>query len=176
MSDYCSPERIETALRRVLTFKGLHDPRWAVVIPVVCGGNAPEVLLEVRAEGISQSGDPCYPGGRIEAGESPLQAALREVEEELGLRIDPARVCGQLPTVGTPLGSRTDIFVCTVAPADADSICANPAEVEEVLRLPLEKFLSEPRAGSWSAGRHVIWGMTAGALRHLCEAWRAAGL
>lgn len=40
------------------------------------------VILEVRAAGISQAGDPCFPGGRIEAGETALSAAIREMEEK----------------------------------------------------------------------------------------------
>ena len=38
-----------------------------------------QVLFEVRAAGISQPGEVCFPGGRIEPGETPEEAALREV-------------------------------------------------------------------------------------------------
>lgn len=169
-------EQIEQALRGVLTAWGLPHPTYAVVIPVVCGDGGAELLLEVRAAGIPQAGDPCFPGGRIEPGETPAQAAAREMEEELGIRVDPARFLGQLPTVQTILGRRTDVFVCTVSPEEAASVRVNPSEVEELLRVPLAYFLARPGAASFPWGGHDIWGMTAGAVRHLCAAWKRAGL
>ena len=167
----------EQALRGVLTARGLPHPSYAVVIPVVWNGDgAAELLIEVRAAGISQAGDPCFPGGRIEPGESPAQAAAREMEEELGVRADPARFLGQLPTVQTVLGSRSDVFVCGISPEEADAAHVNPAEVEELLRVPMGYFLARPGAASFPWGGHDIWGMTAGAIRHLCAAWKRAGL
>jgi 8-oxo-dGTP pyrophosphatase MutT (NUDIX family) len=160
-------------LRQHLTFPGLPRPTYAVVIPLILGPQEPELLLEVRAAGISQAGDPCFPGGRIEAGETPADAALRELQEELCLTIPPDRILGQLPTVQTYLGSKTDVFVCTVTPAEAAAIHPNPAEVAEVLRQPLSFFQNHPDT-SYQVGHHTVWGMTAGAIRLLLRAWDLA--
>ncbi len=164
----------ETALRGVLTARGLAAPTYAVVVPVVWSGRGAELLLEVRAAGIPQAGDPCFPGGRIEPGETPAQAAAREMEEELGIRVDPELFLGQLPTVHTPLGHRTDVFVCTVTEEAANALRRNPSEVSGTLRVPMAFFLARPNAASYPFGGHEIWGMTAGAIRHLCAAWRQA--
>ncbi len=164
----------ENALREVLTARGVDRPTYAVVVPIVRRKGGAELLLEVRAAGIPQAGDPCFPGGRIEPGETPAQAAAREMGEELDIRVDPERFLGQLPTVHTPLGHRTAVFVCTVPEAAADGMRPNPAEVSETLRVPMAFFLERPNAASYPFGGHEIWGMTAGAIRHLCAAWRRA--
>ncbi len=144
--------------------------------PVVCGADGAGLLIEVRAAGISQAGDPCFPGGRIEPGETPAQAAARELAEELDIHVDPKRFLGRLPTVRTPLGSRTDIFVCTIGEEDAALARRNESEVSELLHVPLGFFLDRPGAASFSVGGHTIWGMTAQAIGHFCEAWKRAGL
>lgn len=165
-------DALEAALRRELTAPGLRDPDFAVVLPLELGREGLRLLIEVRAAGISQAGDPCLPGGRIEPGETPDRAAAREMEEELGIRADPARFLGQLPTVQTPLGCRTNVYVCTLTPEDTAGLRLNRAEVSELLRVPLDWLLARSGAGSFPFGGHVIWGMTAGALRHFCDAWR----
>lgn len=164
----------ENAIRPVLTARGLASPRYAVVIPVVWNEDGAELLLEVRAAGIAQAGDPCFPGGRIEFGETPAQAAAREMEEELGIRTDPEQFLGMLPTVHTVLGSWTDVFVCTISPEDAAQLRRNPGEVSEVLRVPVSYFLRRPNASSYPFGGHEIWGMTAGAIHYFCAAWERA--
>ena len=163
--------RIE-ALRRVLLDRGLGNPTYAVAAPLIFQGDVPDLLIEIRAAGISQAGDPCFPGGRIEPGETPMEAAAREMEEELG--IPPASYLGQLPTVLTYLGSKSDVFVCAIAPEDAARIQPNRQEVAEVLRVPLSFFLERPEAESYTVEGHTVWGMTAGAIRNLCAAWRRA--
>lgn len=170
------PERaaMERALRTVLTAPGLLRPRYAVVLPVLYSAQGPELLIEVRGAGISQPGDPCFPGGKIEPGETPAAAASRELEEEMGIFAPPECFLGQLPTVNTYLGSQTDLFVCILPGDAADAARPNPAEVAKLLRVPLSCFLEAPDAASYPAKGHTIWGMTAGAIRHFCRAWRAA--
>lgn len=163
---------VEKRLRRVLTSDGLEWPTYAVVVPVVCGGAGVELLVEVRAAGISQAGDPCFPGGRIEPGETPEKAAVRELGEELGIHIPSERLIGRLPTVHTYLGSKTDVFVCTLTPEEAAGACISRAEVSELMRIPLTFFLERPRAGSYTVDGNTIWGMTAGAIHHFCDAWK----
>ena len=166
----------ETLLRPELKAKGLQAPTYAVVVPIIWDEDEPALLLEVRAAGIPQAGDPCFPGGRIEPGETPAQAAARETEEELGIVVGPERFLGQLPTVHTPLGQRTDVYVCSVSAKDANQIRRNPSEVSEILRVPMAFFLARPDAASYPYGGHEIWGMTAGAIRHLCAAFHRAGI
>ena len=169
-------QALENALRGALGAAGLDSPRYAVLVPVIWSEGGAELLLEVRAAGIPQAGDPCFPGGRIEPGESPEHAAVRETQEELGIRIGPERILGQLPTMHTPLGQRTNVYVCTVTPEEAAALRVNRAEVSEVLRVPMAYFLKSPGAASYPFAGHEIWGMTAGAIRHFCAAWQRAGI
>lgn len=79
------------------------------------------------------------PGGRIEPGESPEQAALRELHEEVGLALDATRVLGRLDDYVTRSG-----FVVTpvvVWAGAAPGLEANPAEVSSIHRIPIAEFL-----------------------------------
>lgn len=164
--------KLENELCGRLTAKGLKSPRYAVVIPVVYDEKEPSLLIEVRAEGIFQAGDPCFPGGKIEPGETPSEAASREMKEELGIFVEPSDLLGQLPTVQTRLGSRSNIYVCVITREEADRAVANPAEVARLLRVPISFFLKDRNAANYSVDGHVIWGMTAGAIRYLCAVWK----
>lgn len=166
--------QIEKDLCAVLTAQGLKHPTYAIVLPIIFGTDNVELLIEVRAAGISQAGDPCFPGGRIEPGETPAEAAARELEEELGLHIAPEAFLGQLPTVQTYLGRKTNVFVCMITPEEAAKACPNPAEVSELIRVPLTVFLTHSNAPSYRIGSNTIWGMTAGAIHEFCEAWNRA--
>ena len=57
----------------------------AVFMPLVEADGKLSLLFEVRSKLIGQAGEVCFPGGRIEEGESPLDAAVRETMEELEL-------------------------------------------------------------------------------------------
>ena len=156
-------------LRKKLNFCGLPHPRFSVVIPIVMDPDGTKLLIEVRAPGISQAGDPCFPGGKIEEAETPHAAAVRELGEELGIVVSESELLGRIPTVDTYLGSMTDIFVCMLSPEKADAMSPNIGEVSEVLRVPISYFAERAGDMSFQFAGHTIWGMTAGAIRHLCE-------
>lgn len=59
---------------------------YAVLIPLWEGNGEWEILYETRSDFISQPGEISFPGGRVEEGESPQEAAIRETCEELGIQ------------------------------------------------------------------------------------------
>ena len=62
------------------------------------------LLFTVRAAGLSRhAGQIAFPGGRLEAGEGPLEAALREAYEEVGLSVSSEDVLGRLDDRVSPL-------------------------------------------------------------------------
>ena len=85
------------------------------------------------------AGQWALPGGRIDDGESPEQAALRELFEEVRLELDSDAVLGRLDDYVTRSG-----FVITpvvVWAGAARALVANPAEVQSIHRIPVEEFL-----------------------------------
>jgi 8-oxo-dGTP pyrophosphatase MutT (NUDIX family) len=121
--------------------------RAAVAITLVeagdgSGGTA--VLLTLRAAGLrAHRGQWALPGGRCDEGETPVAAALRELAEELGLKVAPADVLGLLDDYPTRSGYLITPVVVW-APGNA-AISPNPAEVASVHRIALDE-LERPEA------------------------------
>jgi 8-oxo-dGTP pyrophosphatase MutT (NUDIX family) len=96
-------------------------------------------VLTRRASGLRRHGGQwASPGGRVDPGETPEQTALRELDEEVGLRPRPPVVLGRLDDYATRSG-----FVITpvvVWAADAGALRANPREVEAAYAVPLEEI------------------------------------
>ena len=103
----------------------------------VAGGAA--FLLCLRAATMNRhAGQWALPGGRIDLGETVEAAALREIEEEVGLRIHPSEVLGTLDDYPTRSG-----FVITPVVVWGGSdveLVPDPAEVAQVLRVGLHEL------------------------------------
>lgn len=155
----------------------------AVLIPIVLHPTRPTLLLTQRAAALrNHSGQIAFPGGRVDAVDgSPLIAALREAEEEIGLARDKVRTIGYLDAYLTGTGYRVTPVVGLVEPPL--QLVINPHEVDEAFETPLS-FLMDPanhqRHGREWKGRHrtyyampheghYIWGATAGMIRNLYE-------
>ena len=127
----------------------------AVIVALAERPEGTAVLLELRARTLARSpGEVGLPGGRLEEGEGAWEAALRELEEELG--IGPARVrrLGALPVFERARGELVYPFVARLEPP----FRVTPgAEVAEAFWLPLEALrglrYAEIREVSRLAGR-----------------------
>jgi len=82
------------------------------------------------------TGQWALPGGRLDAGETAERAALRELQEEVGLVLEERRVLGALDDYGTRSG-----FIITpvvVWGGLVGELTPNPAEVAKIFRVPLD--------------------------------------
>lgn len=154
----------------------------AVLIPVV-DRPEPTVLLTLRTASLSShAGQIAFPGGRIDAEDaSPLDTALREAEEEIGLDRRLVEPLGYSDVYLSGTGYRIVPAVARVTPPF--TLALNPAEVEDAFEVPLA-FLMGPEnhqlhSREWRGmmrkyyampfGDRYIWGVTAGILRNLYE-------
>lgn len=157
----------------------------AVLVPIVAHPGEPSVLLTLRSPRLSShAGQVSFPGGRIEAGETPEAAAVREAAEEVGLDPRLPELVGRLPEHLTGTGYHVTPVVALLPPPLV--LTPDPAEVAEAFELPLSTVLDpaapERRSGEfrgrrrefwvWPHERHYIWGATAAILVNLARVLR----
>ena len=124
-----------------LPARGLKHAAVCVILTDDGEGDA-ALVLTLRTEQLSaHSGQFALPGGRVDAGESAVEAALREAREEIGLELPPEAILGRLDDYPTRSGYLITPIVVW-APNDA-AMSANPAEVAEIYRVHLAE-LSRP--------------------------------
>ena len=112
----------------------------AVLIVLVDGDDGVEVLLTRRSMAMrNHKGEISFPGGRVDDGESTIEAALREAHEEVGL--DPAapRVVGELAHLNT-IVSRSYIVPVVATLDERPELEAQTGEVDRVLWTPIDRL------------------------------------
>ena len=164
--------------------EGVEARRGAVLMLFGEGDSGGELLLTERAHHMrSHPGQVSFPGGSIDEGETPRQAALREAEEETGL--DPAgvEVFAELPELWLPPSNFavTPILAWWHEPSQVGVV--DPDEVHDIHRVPISELLA---AENRISVRHptgwlgpgfligpdrdvILWGFTGGIIARLFD-------
>ena len=151
----------------------------AVVVPLFRSESDWKLLFTVRSEQLSNhAGQVAFPGGKVDEGESLQEAAIRELDEEVGIKTRD--ILGQLPSHLSPAK-----FVVTPIVALLDwpqPLKINPAEVAEVFSVPIRDLQKiTPRTETrtiknttqtirhYDYQQHTIWGLTGNIVNDLLK-------
>ncbi len=129
---------------KIAGYKGnlLHqDIAFGINVPLVNMCDKWHILFEVRSKYITQAGEVCLPGGRVEDGESPRQAAIRETVEELGVSESQIKYISELDYKLSSSGSLIRPYLTELKINDLNCLNINSLEVSEVFTVPLEFFV-----------------------------------
>ena len=126
----------------------IHDPRFresAVLIPILqstdsMGQSKLSFVLTVRAKKLKKhSVEISIPFGKIEKNETPVQSALRETKEEIGVGSELIQILGKFEPVITMTGFIINPIVGLLG---TDTFKINPDEVQKILIVPFDFFLN----------------------------------
>ena len=129
----------------------------AIALCETADGRAGFLLTRRAASLRAHSNQWALPGGRCDEGETAIEAALRELDEELGLRLDAEDTLGILDDYPTRSGYL--ITPVVVWAGSCAEIRPNPAEVASVHRIPLAEIMREDAVDfvvSPESGRQVV--------------------
>lgn len=178
------PESGDGGTDRMLAIIARERPiRRAAVLVAIVDHPQPTVLLTQRSANLADhAGQIAFPGGKVDPTDvTPLDTALREAEEEVGLHRQFVEPIGYLPLYGTSFGFRILPTVARVRPGF--KIRMSEGEVVDAFEVPLS-FLMNPVNHQLHSkefrgmlrtyyampyGQRYIWGATAGILRMLYE-------
>ena len=160
--------------------EGIAEFTPAAVLVAITERAAPGMLLLHRPSNMrAHPGQIAFPGGKIDPGESPTEAALREAHEELGIDAAQVRVIGTGDVYRTHSGFEITP-VLGVVPPDI-KITPNPMEVAQWFEAPVAHVLDpanhEQQYVEWEGSmrayyqidwqEHQIWGVTAAVIVNL---------
>jgi len=153
----------------------------AVLVLLADGPDGAEVLLTRRAMHLrNHRGEVSFPGGRLDPGESYVEAAVREADEEVGLPRSAPEVIGIMQPLSTLVSLSWIVPVLARIP-EPRPLHGHPGEVDRVLWVPLRDFTlpGTYREEVWARADdeftilffelddETVWGATARMLTHL---------
>ncbi len=117
---------------------------YSVALPLIKIDEEYHILYEVRAKTLRrQPSEVCFAGGKIELGETPKEACIRETSEELGVDISLVEYITELPTIPTPQGLVIFNHVVFIN-SNIENLTPCCHEVDEIFSIPLSYLLNNP--------------------------------
>lgn len=114
----------------------------ASVLIAILDKDEPELVLTKRSAALKHhAGEIAFPGGKAEEGESEIEAALREVEEEIGISKDAVDVLGRLSPAVSLYGYKVTPVVGIIS--GSATFQPEPEEIEEIFTVPLRLLTSQ---------------------------------
>lgn len=165
--------------------KSLGDPGAAVLIPIFDKDGSAHVLLTLRSQSMKRhSGQISFPGGKIDEGETVIDAAIRETYEEVGIPVEDIEIIGIMDDFSTTHYTVTPVL----AKINPEKVFINsPQEVVEILFVPLIDLMADNihRIENWAymnvnyrvhfydlkqnGKKYNLWGATAGVLHRMLD-------
>jgi len=171
---------VDPVMEKIATVRPI---RPAAVLVAIVDHREPTVLLTQRAQHLpNHAGQVSFPGGKIDnSDDTPLAAALRETDEEIGLDRKFIEPLGYLDVYMTTLGYRIVPTVARIKPGFA--LRLSKTEVDETFEVPLAFLMDQANvqrhSRDWQGltrhyyaitfGNRYIWGVTAGILRNMYD-------
>ena len=119
---------------------------YAVLCPLTEQNGELHLLFEVRAAGLRQGGEVCFPGGRAENGETAIPCALRETAEELSIPSSEITILGTPDFICNQRSFLLQPVLGLISPAGLAEMRPSRDEVAEVFTVPLSFFRNTPPA------------------------------
>jgi 8-oxo-dGTP pyrophosphatase MutT (NUDIX family) len=142
-----------TTLKNVIDIYGNRTPGaagkhkyFSVLVPLVEKEEQLYLLYQLRAAHMKrQPGEVCFPGGKVEPGESLQQCAVRETVEELGILESDIEVINQMDVMHTYSNFTLFPYLGIIREEALERLNCNPDEVEEIFTVPVDHLLeNEP--------------------------------
>lgn len=144
-----------------------------------------ELVLTLRSKNIDHGGQLSFPGGRSDDGETVVDTALREAEEEVGIPPENVEILGSLSTLYVD-HSRNQVTPIVGYLQHQPNLILNPAEVEEAFTVELDSLVNKKNltveqwdlrdhtyhVPYWDVHRVPLWGATAMMLSEFLEIYR----
>jgi 8-oxo-dGTP pyrophosphatase MutT (NUDIX family) len=159
----------------------------SAVMVLIINNPDPEIIFTLRSSKLrSHSGQISFPGGRVEQGESMLEAALRETKEEIGLDAAEINVLGAMSRLYVP-PSNSLIYPFVGLLNDTPEIVICEDEVEECFSVPISHFENKSNYAVkkeilegyevdmpyWEVSKKtILWGATSMILNELIDLYK----
>jgi 8-oxo-dGTP pyrophosphatase MutT (NUDIX family) len=161
------------------------EPRRGAVLMLLSDGpEGPDVLLTERAHDMrSHPGQVSFPGGSIDAGETAIEAALREADEEVGLDPSGVEVFATMPELWLPPSNFAVTPVLGYWRDPVELMVVSEAEVHAIHRVSIRELVDPEHRiqirhpGGWVGPGFLIgddkdvilWGFTGGILTRFLD-------